>query len=235
MKTYTPRILALTSLVLLCSCNSGGNASSPTAVNSVQSFKDVHQLATVQPNNCITISSFTPSVGAWWVSAGFSIKNTCSTPQSISGVQLLLSANQPLNAGEWSLNNLSYPVWAGTTTSVVNASGNKDVLQITLNTTGVLPANGVATGTFGYNPAGTTLTGLSMSVNGQTTPIANATLQATLNTSSLSNVCSGTTACNIPIKLLGQGGTLYQTVATVTNSNLTNSTLTLTGLWHNLI
>ena len=230
MKTYTPRILALTSLVLLCSCNSGGNTSSPPAVNSVQSFKDVHQLATVQPNNCITISSFTPSVGAWWVSAGFSIKNTCSTPQSISGVQLLLSANQPLNAGEWSLNNLSYPVWAGTTTSVVNASGNKDVLQITLNTTGVLPANGVATGSFGYNPAGTTLTGLSMSVNGQTTPIANATLQATLNTNSLTNVCSGTTACNIPIKLLGQGGTLYQTVATVTNSNLTNSTLTLTNL-----
>ena len=130
-------------------------------------------IAATGPPNCMTVTSFTPNISTWWVSGAFTLINTCTTPQSVSGAQLLLGANQALNAANFSLNNVSYPSWASTTATAAQVNGNANTMLITLTTTASLPVNGQASGTFGYNTNGTALTGLTLAGHGSAPPVIN--------------------------------------------------------------
>ena len=130
-------------------------------------------MAATSPPNCMTVTTFTPNISTWWVSGSFTFTNTCTTSQSVNGLQLMLGANQALNAANFSLNNVSYPTWASTTASAAQVSGNANAMLITLTTTASLPANGKATGSFGYDPNGITLTGLTLAGHGSTQTIIN--------------------------------------------------------------
>jgi len=129
--------------------------------------------AATSSSGCINVTTFTPSISTWWVSGAFSLTNTCTTSQSVNGVQLMLSANQALSAASFSLNNVSYPSWASTTATASQVSGKANAMQITLTTTASLPANGQASGSFGYNTNGIALTGLKLAVVGSATPVPN--------------------------------------------------------------
>ena len=130
-------------------------------------------MAATTPPNCIKVTSFTPSISTWWVSGTFAFTNTCTTPQSVNGLQLVLSANQALNAANFSLNNVSYPSWASSTATAIPVSGNANTMLITLTTTASLPANSQASGSFGYNTNGIVLTGLTLSGHGTAAPVIN--------------------------------------------------------------
>ncbi len=130
-------------------------------------------MAATSTPSCISVTTFTPSVSTWWVSGAFTLTNTCTTPQSVNGLQLTLGANQALNAANFNLNNVSYPSWASTTATAAQVNGNAYAMQITLTTSASLPASGQASGTFGYNTNGTALTGLTLAGHGSAPPVIN--------------------------------------------------------------
>ena len=132
-------------------------------------------MAASGPPSCISVTTFTPNVSTWWVSGSFTLTNNCTTSQSVNGLQLMLSANQALNAADFSLNNVSYPSWATTTATSAQVTGNANTMLITLTTTANLPAGSQASGSFGYNSNGTTLTGLKLAGNGSAPPVVNPT------------------------------------------------------------
>ena len=131
--------------------------------------------AATSPPNCITVTTFTPNISTWWVSGAFTVTNTCTISQSVSNLQLTLSANQALNAANFSLNNVSYPSWASTTATTAQVTGNANTILITLTTTASLPAGGQASGSFGYDTNGTALTGLTLAGHGSVAPVINPT------------------------------------------------------------
>lgn len=245
-KNKLNKIAVLISIAALSGCVGGNSAANNTSNPSVSTNTPVDagkipQLATPTPSaspstggtECLTVDNFTPVIGDWWVNGKFSIKNSCATPQNASGLQLSLSADQNLTAANLQLNSIdglyfAPPVyWAPTTVSTINSGNNK--LIMTLVTSGVINPNSSISGSFGYNPAGTPLTNLALSINGAT-PVSPATLVATVDSSNLSSVCSATAPCNIPINLLGQSGTFNQVIATVTNNNLGKDTITVKNL-----
>ena len=180
--------------------------------------------------SCLSVTNFVLTQNtAWWIAGTFSITNSCATAQSASGLSLMLGASGPLTATSFALNSLSFPVWQPTTVSTVGVSGNADELLLTLNTTGIVPSGGSVPGSFGYNPAGTALGGVTLTAAGST-PVLNATLAVTIDSSALSTTCTLSAPCTIPIVLSGQGGQFSKTIATVTNASLGKTTLTITGL-----
>ena len=179
---------------------------------------------------CLSVTKLSLSQNtAWWIAGTFALANGCATAQSASGLQLLLSASGALTPSAFALNSLSFPVWQPATASAVAVSGNADQILLTLSTTGVVPAGASVPGSFGYNPAGTALANVNLTVAGAT-PVLNATLAITLDSSALASICTVSSPCTIPIVLAGQGGQFSQTVATITNATLGKSTLTVTGL-----
>ena len=132
-------------------------------------------MAASSPTSCITVTTFTPNVSTWWVTGAFTVTNRCSTAQSVNGLQLMLSANQALNATGFSLNNVSYPSWASTTATATQVTGNANTVVITLTTTASLASNSNASGSFGYNPNGVSLTGLVLSSHAGAPPVINPT------------------------------------------------------------
>lgn len=254
-KNKLNKVAVLISIAALSGCVGGNSAASnqsPTnntsnssaATNTSLDAGKLPQLAAPELNTqaaspntdgteCLSVDKFTPVIGNWWVTGQFSIKNNCDTPQNSSGLQLSLSADQSLDAANLQLNSISglyfaAPVyWAPTTASIINSGNNK--LTMTLVTSGVINPNSSVAGSFGYNPAGTPLTNLALSINGAT-PVSPANLVATINSSSLSSVCSATAPCNIPVDLLGQSGTFNHIIATVTNNDLGKDTITIKNL-----
>jgi hypothetical protein len=161
--------------MFIMSTNLSSNLSSVVFCGLLLATAPVALMAATNSPNCITVTALTPSISTWWVSGSFSFKNTCTTSQSVNGLQLILSANQALNAANFSLNNVSYPSWASTTATAAQVTGNANTMLITLTTTASLPANNQASGSFGYNPNGVTLTGLTLASHGTTPPVINPT------------------------------------------------------------
>lgn len=189
-------------------------------------------------SGCLGVSAPAISPSQWWVTLNFSISNSCSTAQSASGVQLLVTANQPLRASALSynsINGLYFPppiYWAPTSISTSdNGSGG---VIITLNTSGYVPANSTTTvqGSFGYNPNGTMINTMAVSLQGGGTPPPPQNLGAlnvSIDASALLNTCTTSAPCSIPINVTGLGGQYNKTLTTVTGTS-SSGTYTLNGL-----
>ena len=166
MKKNLKLLLVTYSLTILAGCNSGSGFNSTAGGTSGTGSAGAQSTV-----SCISITKFAPTIGAWWISGTFNINNSCSSAQSASNLQLTLSANQALIAANFSLSNISFTPWSAVSATAAAVSGNADVIQITLSTSGTIPANSSVPGSFGYNPGGVTLTGLTLSATaGSPTP-----------------------------------------------------------------
>ncbi len=251
------KIVAIIATSLLISCNSGGGSSATTSGSSVSGSPVIENvvvnvsetqyaspmLISEENNNknsynisinavtaptCIILSNSQMNVSQWWSSGTVTIKNNCTTVQSISGLQMIISASVALDASKFQLNSVSglyFPppiYWAPTTVSssnYQNSSGRAAILLV-INTSGFLQSGKEATVSFGYNTGGIAPNGLTASLSDTVTPINPGTINLKLDTTNLTSTCVGSITCNIPIVLSGQNGQFSSVIDTITNAKV---------------
>ena len=232
MKFYKKIITSTATIALataLVGCGSGAGTSSTNNGTTVD-FAQVAQVATPsQANSCLTITNPNVSLGAWWTSGTFNVTNTCTTAQPASGVQVLVSSTGVnLSQSSFSLNSvsgISFPApvyWAAATatTTAQTVAGLTDLLlTVSTDASGVINPNASMAISFGYNPNGQIPGAFNFSLS-NAAPVHTGSINLSINTSNLSSFCKGSTNCNIPVVLSGQGGQLQSTVATITNANV---------------
>lgn len=145
----------LSAAIIIASCYSANASAASTTTTT----------SPVAPS-CLSITSFTPQIGPWWISAPFTVTNTCATTQSVSNLQLLLSADKALFDDKFHLNNISLTPWHPASALAAAVKDNQNALLITFTTVGSIAAHGSAAGSFGYDPHGVLFGKLLLAVNG---------------------------------------------------------------------
>ena len=229
-------VLSAASLAL-GACNGGSSTSGGTNSGSPQStsYASVAQNATPQASTCIGVSAQSITASQWNVGGKVTLKNNCSSNQTLDGTNLIMSSDSSNLTRAFSLYNLAQSndlivpksgwvehwVASSATTSVVkNSVSGRNDLSITLNTadkSAYLVPGGSTNLEFGYNPAGVNLGTITFKSGGDV-PDTPGTIQLSLDTKQLSSVCTSTTTCNIPVHLTGQNGTFDQVIDTITNA-----------------
>lgn len=229
------------------SSNNGSTAPLSTNFSNVKQYAtpslqavaaQAHSLQAVN-NSCFSVVNTTNSLGAWYSSSSFNIKNTCNSNQAINGLQLRISsADTVLSASNMAVNSISgatFPApvyWAAinnTATTGTSPDGKADVLMtLSTESSGYLPAGASLSASFGYNTSNVTPGAFTISVDGQT-QILNGSDNITIDATALKTVCSS--GCSIPVRLTGQNGLFDQVIATINSSNAgTKFTVPVSGL-----
>lgn len=167
-------------------------------------------------NNCLTATMGALTSSAWWTSGTFTLKNTCNGAQDLVGTTIAIASTNSSDIISGFQLNSTAPVYIANF-ATITSSANTVLLTVTSNG-GSLSAGGAMSVTFGYSPGGGLLKGnLLASINGAT-PVANANLAVTLDSSGLSAYCVAATPCNIPLLLTSQGNAFSQTLTTLTTT-----------------
>ncbi len=201
-------VLSAASLAL-GACNGGSSTSGGTNSGSPQStsYASVAQNATPQASTCIGVSAQSITASQWNVGGKVTLKNNCSSNQTLDGTNLIMSSDSSNLARAFSLYNLAQSndlivpksgwvehwVASSATTSVVkNSVSGRNDLSITLNTadkSAYLVPGGSTDLEFGYNPAGVNPGTITFKSGGDV-PDTPGTIQLSLDTKQLSSVCT---------------------------------------------
>lgn len=235
MKRKIKEITMYSIVAAISGCNSGGTAGSSVQPLTTIDFAASKQYATLQMDinsahiankavtqPCLTVSNSKINSGnEWYLNGAFTVTNTCSAPQNLSGMQVIISdSNANLDATGFQYSTVS--PWMEIKTSAVTSIGEAQLSSIivTLTTEATLTANQSVAITYGYNsPNGNAPKNITVTSNGEVTPVAPGNINLSLNTKKLSTVCKDTVTCNIPVILTGQGGQFESVITTITNAN----------------
>ncbi|CAM5999572.1 unnamed protein product [Sphagnum balticum] len=214
--------------VTLTACGGGGDPANPTSSTTTTSATgsvnvDIQpavahyaspeaKLATAavaSGSECFSATMQAVSNGAWWVSGSFNIVNSCPTAQALSGTQILIaSPGATLNPTLFQINTTT--PWLSSEFATITGSGSAILLTVNSVSSPAnnLPYSVAANGgsinvSFGYNPNGTQLSGITATING-TTPVVPATLSVEVNSTGLASYCTAFAPCNIPVVLTGR-------------------------------
>ena len=166
-------------------------------------------------SSCLSTTMGALNSSSWWLSGSFTIKNDCNTSQTLGGTTIALNSTNSSDLISSFQINSTAPYIANFASIMTS---NNSVLITINNNAGLLTANGSVVVNFAYSPQGVLLKGnLITSINGST-PVANAALTITIDSSALSNYCTTNNPCNIPVILANQTGSFSKTLTTITNS-----------------
>ena len=166
-------------------------------------------------NNCLSTTMNTPTVSAWWVSGSFTINNICNTVQQLNGTTIAVNSNNSSDIISSFQVNSTSPYFADFASIIT--SSNTALLTV-VNSSATIAANASLNVNFGYSPQGKLLTGnLIASINGAT-PVADSSLQVTVDSSEIANYCKASAPCNIPVVLSSQNGSFSKTLTTITTT-----------------
>jgi len=169
-------------------------------------------------SNCLNLSNAILNGTAWWMNGSFTLNNTCTTAQSLSGLLVNITTNNPNDSfmpSSVAMNQIT--PYLPITLDDNLTTNNSTVLPLTLVTSSSLQANSSVTINFGMANGSTPLQGLATITLAGSTPVQNASLNVLIDSSALSGICTTVNPCNIPINLYGQSGQLLQTITTITN------------------
>lgn len=166
-------------------------------------------------SNCLSTKMNALSTSAWWISGSFTINNSCNTIQQLKGTTIAVNSSSISDIiSNFQVNSTS-PYFADFA-SVITSSNT--ALLTVVNGSATIAANGSLNVSFGYSPQGKLLTGsLNASVNGAT-PVADSSLQITIDSSGIANYCKASAPCNIPVVLSSQNGSFSKTLTTITTT-----------------
>lgn len=166
-------------------------------------------------SNCLSTTMNALSTSAWWVSGSFTVNNSCNTIQQLKGTTIAVNSSSTSDIiSNFQVNSTS-PYFADFA-SVITSSNT--ALLTVVNGSATIAANGSLNVSFGYSPQGKLLTGsLNASVNGAT-PVADSSLQITVDSSGIANYCKASAPCNIPVVLSSQNGSFSKTLTTITTT-----------------
>jgi len=160
----------------------------------------------VEGTNCLQGSSVTiDQKSIWWMSGSFTINNTCGVSKKLSAATFVLksqTASDQLLGANFQLNSTSpYVADLGVTSSNYNNS-----IKLVFNTNLELATNASLKVNFGYNPNGSNLLGGFSVVNNSAPAVLNSTLDVVVDSTSIQDVCSSGTPCNIKVIVSNNNG-----------------------------
>lgn len=231
--------------------SNNGNNNTNNSNSSVHSIPKATSFAATSSsgNNCFSLvtaangSSYTSTQNsqAYYSTAtvSYTIKNTCATAQTMSGLQVNVNG-LTINGKAVSINYIEQAQGSPYLTLTYTSSGTNITTNLsTPSCSGAycdwaaMPANGTRAFTINVfvNAAIRSMAVGNVNISGSTPPPPPATgnLAVNVNTSALSTICTSSTNCKIGVNVLDPTGAIFKTIS-VNPSESPNYTITYTNL-----